>query len=104
MIYIDRIHVRCAVQQITYQGATWTIIQQDPDFVQGSFEYAGNEHWLEVRTIKASDQLLPYGLNILGCGSEICVPQLYASFIVADDPVTYQEQAIQALMAYIKTH
>ncbi|MBA3469863.1 MAG: hypothetical protein H0T53_09490 [Herpetosiphonaceae bacterium] len=92
------------MQQITYQGAVWTIIQQDPDFVQGRFEYAGNEHWLEVRTLNINEAPLTYGLNILGCGHEICVPQLYASFIVAGDPITYHEQAAQALIAYIKAH
>ena len=92
------------MQQITYQGAVWTIIQHDPDFVQGSFEYAGNEHWLEVRTSMTNDQLLPDGLNILGCGSDICATQIYASFIVADNPGSHQEQAIQALMEYIKVH
>ncbi len=92
------------MHQINYQGAIWTIIQQEPDFVQGSFEYAGNEHWLEVRTSPTSEQILPYGLNILGCGTDICAAQIYASFFMAADPSTHQEQALQALMTYIKTH
>ena len=92
------------MQRINYQGAIWTIIQHDPTVVQGSFEYAGSEHWLEVRTLDPSAPPLPYGLNILGCGDGICLPQIYASFIVADTPSIHQEQALQALLAYIKTH